>query len=237
MEEPSNGVQSPTAERPTPVVQVGRLKLKGIPAVLALLAVLSAVVALTIYSRPRPAVLVSAGIWLLLDVYWSLAEVKRRSAKTAESPQSRRTHGLLTTAALLLLFIPIPGLTGQFVPDTLATAAIGLGIQIGFVLFYFWGRWHMGRLWSGAIRIMTDHQIVQSGPYRFLRHPMYTGMLGMCVGTAVVSGQYHALIGLALMTLAYARKIRMEERVLRDEFGDAYETYRRRTSALLPWIV
>jgi protein-S-isoprenylcysteine O-methyltransferase Ste14 len=234
--EESNGVQSSTAERPTPIVQVGRLKLTGFPAVLALLALLSAVVALTINSRPRPAVLVSAGIWLLLDVYWSLAEVKRRPAKTAESPQSRRTHGLLTSAGILLLFIPIPGLTGHFVPDTLTTAAIGLGTQVGFALFYFWGRWHLERLWSGAITIMTDHQIVQSGPYRLLRHPMYTGMLGMCTGTAVVSGQYHALIGLALATFAYARKIRMEERVLRDEFGDAYESYRRRTSALVPWV-
>ncbi len=99
--EESNGVQSSTAERPTPVVQVGRLKLKGVPAVLALLALLSAVVALTIYARPRPAVLVSAGIWFLLDVYWSLAAVKRRPAKTAESPHSRRTHALLTSAGLL----------------------------------------------------------------------------------------------------------------------------------------
>jgi protein-S-isoprenylcysteine O-methyltransferase Ste14 len=117
------------------------------------------------------------------------------------------------------------------------TAAIGLGIQIASVLFYFWGRLHLGRMWSGAIRIVNDHQLIESGPYRLLRHPMYTGMLGMCVGTAIVSGQYHALIGLALVTYAYVRKIRMEERVLREEFGEAYESYRRRTSALVPWVI
>jgi protein-S-isoprenylcysteine O-methyltransferase Ste14 len=234
--EESNEAQSAAPQRPTPTVPPGRLKLKRICATLTLIVIFSLLAVLVVDSHPRPSILASAGIWLLLQVYWSIAEVKRRESKTAESAQSRRTHGYLTQAALLLLFIPIPGLTGRFVPDTLATAAIGLGIQIGFVLFYFCGRLYLGRMWSGAIKIVDDHRLIQSGPYRFLRHPMYTGMLGMCVGTAVVSGQYHALIGVAIAVLAYARKIRIEERILCDEFGDAYATYRRRTSALVPWL-
>jgi protein-S-isoprenylcysteine O-methyltransferase Ste14 len=234
--EESNEAQTAAPQRPTPTVQLGRLKLKGIWATVTLFVILSLLAVLVIHSRPRPAILVSAVIWLVLQIYWTNAEVKRRASKTAESAESRRTHGLLTQAGLLLLFIPVPGLTGQFVPDTLTTAAIGLGIQVGFVLFYFCGRFYLGRMWSGAIKIVDDHRLIQSGPYRFLRHPMYTGMLGMCVGTAVVSGQYHALLGVALFVLAYARKIRIEERILCNEFGDAYATYRRRTSALVPWL-
>jgi protein-S-isoprenylcysteine O-methyltransferase Ste14 len=78
---------------------------------------------------------------------------------------------------------------------------------------------------------------MQTGPYRFLRHPMYTGMLGMFAGTAIVSGQYHALLGVAVGVLTYARKIRIEDRVLSAEFGSAYETYRKRTAALIPWVL
>jgi protein-S-isoprenylcysteine O-methyltransferase Ste14 len=235
--ETPNGVESPPPRPTGPVVQVGRMKLRGPWAILTLLIVVSLFVALVVYSRPRVSILVSAAIWFLLDVYWSLAEVKKAAAKTRESSQSRQVHGLLTTASLVLLFAPIPGLMGHFVPDTLTTAAVGLGIQIGFALFYFWGRLHLGRWWSGQITIMNDHQLIQTGPYRLLRHPMYTGMLGMCVGTAIVSGQYHALLGIALVVFAYARKIRLEERVLRDEFGPAYETYRHSRAAVIPWLI
>ena len=136
--------------------------------------------------------------------------------------------------ALLLLFFPIPGLTGQFVPDTRTTALVGLGVQIGFNLFYFYARFYLGKLWSGAITIMSGHELIQTGPYRFLRHPMYTGMLGMAAGTAIVSGQYHALLGVALFVLAYARKIRMEEHVLAAEFGEPYAIYRQRTGCTHP---
>jgi len=233
----STDAETTQKQRPTPTVQIGRLKLTGAWAIVALLVLLSPIAALIVYSHPRASVLVSAVLWLVMDVYWSLAEVKKREAKSAESRASRRRHGLLTTAALLLLFMPVPGLTGQFVPDTLTTALVGLGIQIGFTLFYLFARIYLGRLWSGAITIMTDHELIQTGPYRFLRHPMYTGMLGMFAGTAVVVGQYHSLLGLAIGVLAYARKIRIEDQVLSDEFGPAYETYRKRTAALIPWVL
>jgi len=233
----SNSAASATQERPTPTVQLSGLKLQGVWAILALLVLLSLVVMLVIYARPRVTLLVSAGLWLAMDIYWSIAQQKRPQAKSAESPESRKRHGLLTSTALLLIVLPFPGLTEQFVPDTLATAWVGLGIQIGFTLFYLFARFYLGRLWSGAITIMHDHELIQTGPYRFLRHPMYTGMLGMFAGTAIVSGQYHALLGVAVGALAYVRKIRIEDRVLSAEFGPNYETYRKRTAALIPWVL
>ena len=188
----------------------GPLLLPGGPQALILIAVVVAIGVLVYRSSPRDCVLISALLWVAMNVYWSIAETKRHEAKSQESAESRRRHGWLTMTALLLLFIPIPGLTGQFVPDTLTTALIGLGIQIGFNVFYFYARFYLGKLWSGAITIMSGHELIQTGPYRFLRHPMYTGMLGMAAGTAIVSGQYHALLGVALFVLAYIRKIRMK---------------------------
>ena len=107
--EGSNEVESPAQQRPVPVVQVGRAKLKGVSAVLTLLVVLTLVAGLVIYEHPRPSVVVSAVIWLLLDLYWSIAEVKPRPAKTAESQASRKRHGLLTTASLLQRVLELPG--------------------------------------------------------------------------------------------------------------------------------
>jgi protein-S-isoprenylcysteine O-methyltransferase Ste14 len=210
---------------------------KGVRAVLVLTALVVAIGVLVYRSSPRVSVLISALLWVAMNVYWSIAETKRHQTKSQESAKSRRRHGQLTMAALLLLFVPIPGLTGQFVPDTLTTALVGLGIQIGFNVFYFYARFYLGKLWSGAITIMSGHELIQTGPYRFLRHPMYTGMLGMAAGTAIVSGQYHALLGVALFVLAYIRKIRMEDRVLAAEFGEPYATYRQQTAALIPWTL
>ncbi|HET9708861.1 MAG TPA: methyltransferase, partial [Gemmatimonadales bacterium] len=71
---------------------------------------------------------------------------------------------------------------------------------------------------------------------RWVRHPIYTAMLGMCAGTALVSGEWHALVGWVVMALAYARKIRMEERSLRGVFGDSYDQYARRSWILIPGV-
>jgi protein-S-isoprenylcysteine O-methyltransferase Ste14 len=230
----STDVNTPTEAsatgKPRPTV------LRRVRGVLILLTVLSVISWLVYNSRPRPTILVSACLWLAYNVIVSIGLSKRPDAKSAESRKSRAVHEYLLLAGLVLLFTPIPGLTGQFVPDTLTTAAIGLGIQLAGMLFYFWSRTYLGRLWSGQIVIMQDHQLIETGPYRLLRHPLYTGFIGMFVGTAIVSGQYHALVGVAFCIVAYARKIPMEEAALRAEFGEAFDVYRQKRWAFIPWV-
>jgi protein-S-isoprenylcysteine O-methyltransferase Ste14 len=69
-----------------------------------------------------------------------------------------------------------------------------------------------------------------------LRHPIYTAMLGMFLGTAIASSQFHALIGLALLVVAYLRKTRLEDQILAQTFGADYDAYRRHTWALVPLL-
>ena len=200
----STDVNTPTetsaTAKPCPSV------LRRVRGVLILLGVLSVVGWLVYNSRPRPTLLISAGLWLTYNVIVSIGLRIRPDAKSAESMKSRAVHEFLLLAGLLLLFTPIPGLRGHFVPDTLTTAAVGLGIQLAGMLFYFWSRTYLGRLWSGQIVIMQDHKLIETGPYRLLRHPLYTGFIGMFVGTAIVSGQYHALVGVAFCIIAYAQR-------------------------------
>ena len=99
-----------------------------------------------------------------------------------------------------------------------------------------WARRHLGRNWSAAVRIGEDHELVRTGPYRLLRHPIYTAVLGMCVGTAIASSQYHALLAAAMVLVAYIRKSRLEEQILRKTFGAEYDSYRRHTWALVPLL-
>ena len=138
--------------------------------------------------------------------------------------------------SLVLLFFPVPGLRGRFLPSSDVLAIIGLTIQAAFCLFAFWARRHLGRNWSGAVTIAKDHKLIRSGPYRRIRHPIYTAMLGMYTGAAIVSGELHALLAVVIITVAYWRKIGMEEADLRQAFGAEHEQYVSESWAIIPPI-
>ena len=182
--------------------------------------------------------LLSAAEWSVFALYWSAAAKNASPVKSAESRPSRRVHELLVNLALLLVVFPVPGLPGRrFLPGGPYPACAGLCIQTASGLLGVWARRHLGRYWSGEIAIKVDHRLIRSGPYRFVRHPIYTAMLGMFAGTAVVSGQLHAALGLAMAGFAYWRKIRLEEANLRKAFGPAYDAYRRATGSLVPRLL
>lgn len=179
---------------------------------------------------------VAALVWIAFSVYWGLAAKKASEAKTAESAGSRRVHVTLMTGGQLLLFLSVPGLRQSFVPDKPVWIAAGFTILAASVALAMWAREHLGRNWSGRIETKVDHELVRTGPYRKLRHPIYTAMIGMCVGTALIDGRVHALVGTAMVVVAYWRKVRMEEANLRQAFGDRYHAYRQGTWGAIPGL-
>jgi protein-S-isoprenylcysteine O-methyltransferase Ste14 len=237
MTDTPNSAESAPQERPKATIKLGKHTVTG-PAATAVIAVMSALITLAIfYSRPSIRMLASASIWIAMIVYWNISARNIRPVAKKEDAKSSLRHQLLLNLAILMLFVPVPGLTRQFLAPTVAAVAAGFTVQAGSALFYFWTRQYLGRYWSSAVAIMKDHQLVRSGPYRLIRHPLYTGMLGMFVGTAIVSGQYHALTGAALGVYAYWRKILIEERALGEAFDAEYEDYKRHSSALIPWLL
>jgi protein-S-isoprenylcysteine O-methyltransferase Ste14 len=179
---------------------------------------------------------ISGGVWIAFVTYWSAAAKNSAQVRKSESKESRAIHESLINLALLLLFISIPGLRLRFEPDSREWEIAGLAIQVAFLALAVWARRHLDRNWSGEITIKIDHQLIRSGPYGRIRHPIYTAMLGMYAGTAVVSGEIHALIAVAMVAFAYFRKIRMEESNLHEAFGPEYSAYKRRTWALVPLV-
>jgi protein-S-isoprenylcysteine O-methyltransferase Ste14 len=184
-------------------------------------------------SRLFPATLLWTAFW----TYWGIAARTAAPTKRSESGASTWFHQIAITTAFALLFAPVPGLTGWFLPQRISfLVPAGAIIEAAFALLGVWARRHLGRNWSSAVRIGVDHELVRSGPYRYLRHPIYTALLGMFLGTAISSSQYHALVGLALLVLAYLRKISLEEQILQKTFGAEYEDYRRKSWALVPFL-
>jgi protein-S-isoprenylcysteine O-methyltransferase Ste14 len=183
-----------------------------------------------------PAMWICLGLWLLFSIYWTLASGESAAARSSESAASRAWHLTLVNVAVLLLVVPVPGLTTRFVPASRYLEIAGLAIQAAFILLAVWARRRLGSNWSGEVRVAAQHQLVQSGPYQVVRHPIYTAVIGMYCGTALVSGQIHAPIATLLVTLAYVRKIRLEERAMAQTFGAEHEAYRSKTWALIPGL-
>src|SRR5439155_25614230 len=147
------------------MVQVGPLKLTGPAALVAALAILGLIPWLIVLSRPRPSMLLAGAIWVGFTIYWSATAVKAPPSQRAESAASRQRHQMLLDVALLLLFVPIPGLRlpllrGAMVP------AIGLGVEVAGALLYLWAKRDLGRNWSGEISVQAGPH---AGAHRSLR--------------------------------------------------------------------
>ncbi len=85
--------------------------------------------------------------------------------------------------------------------------------------------------------IKDHHELVRSGPYHLVRHPIYAGAILACFGTALVVGELGAFAGAALTTVAWAIKMRTEEALLTSEFGEAYVEYKRQVKAIIPFVI
>ena len=178
----------------------------------------------------------SIAMWCVIEIYWDVARKNAVPTSSSESRASRWRHLLLCLAAQILIFLPIHGLRQRYLPASAIVTATGLTLNAMGLALAIWARRCLGRYWSGEIAIKVEHRLIRSGPYRILRHPIYTALLSLNLGTAIVSGELHALIGWVLVLLAYLRKIRLEEANLMKAFGAEYSDYRADSWALLPGV-
>jgi protein-S-isoprenylcysteine O-methyltransferase Ste14 len=98
-----------------------------------------------------------------------------------------------------------------------------------------WARVHLGRNWSGNVTVKEGHELIHTGPYRYVRHPIYTGILTGAIGTAICSGTLRAALGLTVLAAAFIVKLRAEERFMRETFPGQYQKYCEEVPALVPF--
>lgn len=130
----------------------------------------------------------------------------------------------------------VPILETSF-PVLVAIAVLDVAIAAASVALCSWSVRHLGRQWSLAARLVEDHHLVTGGPYRHVRNPIYTGMLGMLVATGLaVSRPLGLLLGLGVFVAGTLIRIPAEERLLRTAFGETWDAWARRTPALIPGL-
>jgi protein-S-isoprenylcysteine O-methyltransferase Ste14 len=180
-----------------------------------------------------------AAAWALWALYWWAASFDVKPTAQRETVRSRLSHIVpLALAAALLLprAAPLPVLGWRWLPQLAWPHALGLMLTLTGLLFAVWARRTLGRDWSAVVTLKADHRLVTAGPYRFVRHPIYSGLLMALIGTAMLRGDLRALLALALALAAFWRKLRIEEAWMRRQFGAAYDGYARRVAALIPHV-
>jgi protein-S-isoprenylcysteine O-methyltransferase Ste14 len=175
--------------------------------------------------------------WALFGTYWLVQGVRSKRATAKEHLSDRLVHIAMMTAAAYLLASHDPRLgklNERFLPDAPWIGLLGVVLTFAGVAFAIWARHHIGRYWSARVTIVTEHKLIRTGPYAHIRHPIYTGMLLGLAGTALVVGEYRALVGLALALYGFARKAQKEEAFLAAQFGDDFDEHLRHTGFFLP---
>ena len=178
--------------------------------------------------------------WIAWCVYWQVASRGTKAVAYRESGASRALHIVPLALAFVLLavpWLPVSWLNVRFVPWAAWPFWLGAALVVAGLLFAVWARVHLAANWSGTVTIKHDHELVVDGPYRIVRNPMYTGLLIAIGGTAVWRGDLQGILAVAVAAGTLWRKLRVEERVLQKQFGQAYEAYRRRVRALIPYVV
>jgi protein-S-isoprenylcysteine O-methyltransferase Ste14 len=178
-------------------------------------------------------------VWIAFIIYWRIEAANTKATQRLEPVASRLVRALTMLIAIILLSttrIPLRWLYVQLWPTGLLPFWLGAAFTLAGLLFAIWARWHLGRNWSSAVTIKQDHELITSGPYAVVRHPIYTGILVGFLGTAIALAQVRGFIGLVLVFFGFWLKFRMEEQWMRSQFGETYATYAHRTAALVPYL-
>lgn len=178
-------------------------------------------------------------IWWAWALYWWLSSRDVKATTRRESALSRLMHLGPMVIAAAILWAPalgVPLLDARWLPRTPWAFRIGTAVTLAGLAFSVWARRHLGRNWSAVVTLKEGHELVTSGPYAIVRHPIYTGLLLGFLGSAIARGRWSGLLAIALFFVSALRKYRLEERWMREQFGAAYGDYQARVKAIVPWL-
>jgi protein-S-isoprenylcysteine O-methyltransferase Ste14 len=186
------------------------------------------------FSSPREWI---NALWILFGLYWLVSALNRKKTKRRETWAQRFIDTLPLVAAAELLVRPearLGWLGARFVPANPTVEWAGVLLTAAGVAVAFWARWHLGANWSGVVTLKEGHELIRTGPYRNIRHPIYTGILLALLGTVVATGEVRGLLAVAIAWLSFYWKARREESFLSQEFGEMFAAHAKRTGMFLP---
>lgn len=179
-------------------------------------------------------------LWIVFCSFWLLAAFFQKRDARRQSSGSR----LMQMSVILLVLAPFlfegrrVGLIYRHLyPHSLGVQYFGVVLMVLGFGFAVWARFVLGRNWSGMVTVKEDHTLITGGPYAWVRHPIYTGVLLALLGTAFALGTILNLVEVPVVAFALWLKLRTEEKFMLETFGEQYTAYGRRVKALIPHVI
>lgn len=181
-------------------------------------------------------------LYWIIFIYWSLSALFAKPVQSQEPILKRFVSYWLPIIIALILLGPGKWYGNSFLrekfiehTDTvgligLIVAALGTGVAV-------WSRILLGRNWSLAVQQKEDHELIKAGPYKLVRHPIYSGLLLLFTGHAIIVGDYRGILAVLIVFLSFWFKLKKEETVLTQTFGDQYLEYKKETKAIVPFVL
>jgi protein-S-isoprenylcysteine O-methyltransferase Ste14 len=176
--------------------------------------------------------------WLVFIVYWGVTALRVKRTLERRADWLRVAIGVVITGGLVLLH----SRSGQSVdpiifPKTLSVRVIADGLGVAGTAILLWARTILGGNWSSAVTLKEDHELIQGGPYAYVRHPIYSGMLLLALGTATHYATLGGFVLVAVCCVGFAMKMREEELLMVESFPERYPAYRARVKAIVPHVL
>ena len=178
-------------------------------------------------------------LWIGFFVIWALWALSAKRTQVREGFRSRLPYLIFTVGAFYAMFShdeTFGWMRLRILPRSSWIADMGIAITAIGLLFAIWARAYLGGNWSGTVTVKVGHQLSRTGPYRWVRHPIYSGMILAMIGSAINRGQLRGLIAAVLLFIGFTIKSRIEERFMTMTFGAEYEEYRRTTGGIVPGL-
>ena len=180
------------------------------------------------------------GCWFVFAAIWVIGALSTKRTVYQETHARRLRYWLLLVIAYFLLLygrrLAYP-LNLGIVPHVAPTAWAAAVLCVIGLAFAFWARVTLGRNWSGVVTLKEGHELVEGGPYRFVRHPIYTGILTMFFATALALGHLAGFAAALLVLASFWIKLRDEEQLMLQQFPERYAAYRRRAKRIIPFVL
>lgn len=184
---------------------------------------------------PALALIILALAWAMLGMYWTTSA--KSVSSSGEFPLYRLLRLSILAVTFSLLFwsgTAIGFLGARFAPLSSALAIAGFVVALLGMIVASWARITLGRFWSDKVVLQSGHQLIRTGPYARMRHPLYSGVLLGVLGTALLLDEWRGLLAFTILLVNYIIKAKKEEHLLADEFGAAFTEHISRTGFLLP---
>jgi len=176
-------------------------------------------------------------LWIFWGLYWYASSTGTKRT-TFRSRSAGRSFALLVIIALLIFGkSSFPWLMVHIYEPSRPLEILGLILCGSGIAFAIWARNILGTNWSAQPTLKENHELIMTGPYRYVRHPIYTGLFLAIFGTVIASGRILDFIIFAYLLIDTHFKAKIEESLMLQQFPDAYPAYQKQTKAIIPFVL